>query len=100
MAEAFGSPVPVGWVSRRSRRNPPECAGLGVGYAADPPYKRLRWCDLWVMHSGGPWERVQRKGFRGKKAIPPSFLRMALGREGVVGRPLAPLGPGAGPLFG
>ncbi len=33
-------PTPrVGWVSRRSRRNPPSCGGLRLASSADPPYR-------------------------------------------------------------
>src|SRR4051794_27546608 len=55
----FGS-VRVGWVSRRSRRNPPYSGGLRLASSADPPYETdLPW-DLQVTQSGGPKENGPR----------------------------------------
>ncbi len=52
----------VGWVSRRSRRNPPPYGGLRLASSADPPYRILRAGGLRLASSADPPYRILRAG--------------------------------------
>src|SRR4051794_8982842 len=69
--ERVCDPVRVGWVSRHSRRNPPEFGGWRLASSADPPYKWGRTRDLWVMRSAerGNEDGASRAGGRSARSL-------------------------------